>query len=471
MTEMEQCEPIKFCVISLGCSKNLVDTEVMCGGLASAGFAITNVAELADVMIVNTCCFIEDARQESGEVIEEGLGWKREGGRDRVLVIAGCWPQRDADYLRREYPGVDLFCGFDALERLPELLRPMFAGGGLSLSGRVEVTEGSGYLYGHMMPRLLLTPSAFAYVKIADGCDNRCSYCAIPLIRGRFRSRPPDSIVSEVENLVAGGVGEVNLVAQDTTNYGHDLGDVGGLPELLDRLDRIGGSHWLRVLYSHPRHLTDAVLSRLVGGGHVLPYLDLPLQHISDPVLGRMGRGLGEVETRRLLDRIRSEYPSVSVRTTFLVGFPGESDEDFFKLERLVSDYRFEHVGVFTYSREPGTAAVESVEPMVPADVMELRRDRLMTLQAGIVEARNRARIGRVVRVLVEGPEPGVSLESGDEVWRGRTVSQAPDVDDCVYFVRSDAEGGGDVFTDVVIDDVGDYELWGHELENLGGTE
>jgi ribosomal protein S12 methylthiotransferase len=464
-------EPIKFCVVSLGCSKNLVDTEVMCGRLAMAGFAVTNMADYADVMIVSTCCFIEDARAESREVIEQAVAWKGErgGAGGRLVVVSGCWPQRDAKFLQETFPEVDLFCGFDALTRLPELLEGLVADRGED-GEKVQVSTVHGCLQGEDTPRLLLTPSSFAYVKIAEGCDNCCSYCAIPLIRGGFRSRSMDSILAEAEGLLENGVCELNLVAQDTTNYGSDLGKGENLARLLDELGGFGGDYWVRVLYSHPRHLTEAVLERMAGDKHTVPYIDLPLQHISGRILERMGRGLGEDETRRLLERIRTQYPEVAVRTTFLVGFPGETEADFDKLERFVHEYGFEHVGVFSYSREPGTAAYSSEAPGVEFRVMEERRGRLMEIQQGVAMKRNRSRTGQDFRVLVEGMADDVETEDGDAVfWRGRTMTQAPDVDDCVFFT-SDGDNAPDGFAQVVIEDAGAYELWGRELEKKGVT-
>jgi ribosomal protein S12 methylthiotransferase len=467
-------EPIKFCVVSLGCSKNLVDTELMCGALANAGFAITNVADFADVMIVNTCCFIEDARSESREAIKEALVWKCEGGtgKGRRVVVAGCWPQRDAAVLCCEFPGVDLFCGIEAAARLPELVGGLFSAAEDESAGRVEVSDAPRSLPKDDAPRLLLTPTSFAYVKVADGCDNCCSYCAIPLIRGGFRSRSMDSILAEAEGLLENGVCELNLVAQDTTNYGSDLGKGENLARLLDELGGFGGDYWVRVLYSHPRHLTEAVLERMAGDDHTVPYIDLPLQHISGRILERMGRGLGEDETRRLLERIRSEYPGIAVRTTFLVGFPGESESDFEKLERLVVEYEFEHVGVFTYSREPGTAAFSSKDSPVAMAVMEERLGRLMELQREIALRRNRSRVGGEFRVLVDGVADEVeSAEDGAIYWRGRTAVQAPDVDDCVFFTAARGDGVPAGFVRVSVEDAGAYELWGHELENMGVTE
>lgn len=443
--------PYRISIISLGCPKNLVDAEVMCGTLASAGFQLTNDREAADLLLVNTCSFIADARDEAHEEIREALRWKRLGRGRRRVAVAGCLPQREPGQTATAYPEVDLFLSLDDVPRAARLVRELFDN---SLADR-NVPAGSlpTYLYDHTAPRLTLTPSSYAYLKIAEGCDHRCAYCSIPSIRGNQRSRTIASLLEECRQLLGQGARELNLIGQDSSRYGLDLAEPASLGALVREIDRIEGDFWVRILYTHPRYVDDALIDTLAASRHVVPYLDIPLQHISDGVLKAMRRGLGSRETRALMARLRERWPGVAVRTTFLVGFPGETESDFNELLDYVTEYRFERLGVFAFSPEPGTPAAALTEGVVPAEEAQARRDAIMARQQEIATAMNQALVGRTLRVLVDGSErPGRYL--------GRTSADAPEIDNVVHLrgPRGALEGS---FAEVRIDKASAYDLTG----------
>ncbi len=422
--------PVRVCIVSLGCSKNLVDTEVMCGSLAVNGYMLTSDMAHADVLLINTCSFVADARAEAQDEIRQALAWKRRG-KGRRVVVSGCLPQRDVGEVRDGFPGVDLFLGLDDVpavsERLNALVGDRGSGSGAARPAFAEAT----YLYDHLTPRLQLTPKNYAFVKIAEGCDHRCSFCAIPSIRGRQRSRAPASVVAECRNLLEGGTHELNLIAQDTTRYGADRDDGANLRALLQACDQLPGRKWVRVLYAHPSHLTLETLDVMAATPSVVPYLDIPLQHISQPILRSMGRGMGEDQTRELMAAVRQRWPGVAVRTAFLVGYPGETDADFERLAEFVRQYRFERLGVFAFSPERGTRALQAAGEPVPSELAAERRTRLLTLQQDISLAHNAALVGSGCEVLVEA-----EVEPGSFV--GRTTADAPDVDQLVHFTGPD---------------------------------
>jgi len=443
--------PYRISIISLGCPKNLVDAEVMCGTLASAGFQLTNDREAADLLLVNTCSFIADARDEAHEEIREALRWKRLGRGRRRVAVAGCLPQREPGQTATAYPEVDLFLSLDDVPRAARLVRELFEN---SLADR-NVPAGSlpTYLYDHTAPRLTLTPSSYAYLKIAEGCDHRCAYCSIPSIRGNQRSRTIASLLEECRQLLGQGARELNLIGQDSSRYGLDLAEPASLGALVREIDRLEGDFWVRILYTHPRYVDDALIDTLAASRHVVPYLDIPLQHISDGVLKAMRRGLGSRETRALMARLRERWPGVAVRTTFLVGFPGETESDFNELLDYVTEYRFERLGVFAFSPEPGTPAAALTEGVVPAEEAQARRDAIMARQQEIATAMNQALVGRTLRVLVDGSErPGRYL--------GRTSADAPEIDNVVHLrgPRGALEGS---FAEVRIDKASAYDLTG----------
>ncbi len=403
---------------SLGCPKNQLDTEVMLGSLALDGYAIAERLEDADVAVVNTCSFIESAREESIEAILEVADLRREG-RLRGLVVAGCLPQRYGAELARELPEVDAFVGTGRFQEIAPILDD-------ALSGRsrgVYVDAGRTHLYDEASPRLAIGPRHSAYVKIAEGCNRPCAFCAIPGIRGRFQSRGPDSLVAEAEQLAAAGAREINLVAQDSTAWGWDLPGRPGLAELLRRLDALEGLDWIRLLYVYPSAVSDELIETIAGGRRILPYVDVPMQHASDSVLAAMKRGVTAAKQLDLTERLRSNIPGVTLRTTFIVGFPGETDADFEELCEFVRTVRFDHMGVFRYSDEEGTAAA-AYPDKVPREVARERQQHLVALQSGIMRERLEALVGQEAEVLVDSSAATTSS--------ARLASQAPDIDGAV---------------------------------------
>jgi ribosomal protein S12 methylthiotransferase len=434
---------MKIGFLSLGCPKNLVDGEVMLGMAREAGHEITPDAATADVLVVNTCAFIDSAKQESIDAILEMAQQKRDGACAR-LVVTGCLAERYRDELRKEIPEIDAVLGTGEVEGILDAIGGAASGGPAPAArehGATPLTfhrkpgrtrELPTYLYDAETPRLLTTPGHYAYVKIAEGCDYTCAFCIIPTLRGAYRSRTADSIVREAQSLAARGVRELLLISQDTTFYGIDRGERGALAALLRRLDAIEGLAWIRLLYLYPTTITDEVLDVMADCKKVCRYIDLPLQHASAAVLRRMRRPGNRKVYDRLLARIRGKVPGVTLRTTLIVGFPGETDEDFAELEGFVAETGFDHVGVFTYSHEEGTRA-HALEDDVPAAVKSARRNALMSRQKAIVRSRLRAKVGSTVDVLVDGP----SAEHG-LVLQGRIEGQAPDIDSVVYLTDCD---------------------------------
>jgi ribosomal protein S12 methylthiotransferase len=400
---------------SLGCPKNQLDTEVMLGALSLSDFAIAEKLEDADVAIVNTCAFIESAREESIAAILE-VADLRESGRLRALLVTGCMPQRYGDELAKELPEVDAFIGTSRYPEVPEILAEVLAG----RSRGVYVEARRTHLYDHRSPRLLIGPGHSAYVKTSEGCDRVCSFCAIPGIRGRFQSRRPESLVEECEALAAAGVKEVNLVAQDQTSWGKDLPGRPKLAQLLRRLDEIEGLAWIRLLYVYPTAVSDELVEVLATSRRVLPYVDVPLQHASDRLLRTMKRGVTAERQRRLVEKLRANVPGLTLRTTFIVGFPGETEADFEALCDFVRQVRFDRLGCFRYSDEEGTAAF-ALPDKVPRAVARARHRRLMALQHEILAEKLGALVGREVEVLVDAAGPHAA--------QARLASQAPEID------------------------------------------
>ena len=463
--------PTKVGVISLGCAKNLVDTEVMLGHLDRAGCEFVRDLAEAELILVNTCSFIEAAREESIQTILEAAELKHTG-RLKRLIVAGCLVQRYRDELREALPEVDAFVGLDELAQVAAELRPagprpasaprsdlpVLAAGAVAppAPAAVAAWNRSTYLYDHATPRRTATPAWTAYVKIAEGCDHTCAFCAIPSFRGAFRSRRPESVVEEARALVARGVREISLIAQDSSHYGRDLGLADGLAELLQRLDGLADLRWIRVHYLYPNSVTPRLIETMARAERVVPYVDLPLQHADAAVLARMRRGGSAEAHLRLLERFRAAMPEVALRSTFIVGFPGESEREFEALLDFVRQARLEHLGVFTYSHEEGTPA-QGLADDVPAAVKAERREALLELQQGIVFERSRRMIGRRVEVLVEGAHPET-----EHLLAGRTARQAPEVDGCVLI--NDGIGAPGSFVPVEITDVAGYDLVGRVL-------
>jgi ribosomal protein S12 methylthiotransferase len=466
---------MKLGFVSLGCPKNLVDGEVMLGIAQNAGHELTNDAAAADVLVVNTCAFIDSAKQESIDAILEMAQHKTSGNCSR-LVVTGCLGERYREELMKEIPEIDAVLGTGEVEgiltaidgmrnaecgtRETDAAHPVrFFNKASAAESRVPhsallTPELPTYLYDADTPRLLTTPKHFAYVKIAEGCDYTCAFCIIPTLRGTFRSRDAASIIREARGLAARGVKELLLISQDTTFYGNDRGERGALAQLLRGLNRIDGLEWIRLLYLYPTTISDEVLAAMAECEKVCRYIDLPLQHASAAVLKRMRRPGNRTAYDQLLDRIRRTLPDVTLRTTFIVGFPGESDGEFAELERFVEETRFDHVGVFTYSHEEGTRAFAMPDD-VPASVKRRRRNALMARQKKIVAAAQKRRIGAEVEVLVDGPSADHDL-----VLQGRLRGQAPEIDPVVFLTDCDpsAIASGDLIRARIVG-ARDYDL------------
>jgi ribosomal protein S12 methylthiotransferase len=415
----------KIGFVSLGCPKNLVDSEVMMGQLARHGYELTTDREAADVIVVNTCGFIDSAKEESINTILE-MAQLKDTANCRRLVVAGCLVERYRQDLLNQLPEVDAVLGTSEIEKIVAAVDPaaVAAADAAFVTSNAWMTRGlPTYLYDEDAPRILATPGHFAYVKIAEGCDHTCAFCAIPQMRGRYRSRRAGSILREAESLAARGVKELVLISQDSTQYGLDLGIKDGLADLLRSLARVDGIEWIRIMYTYPNSLSDATLRAMAEEEKVCKYLDMPLQHASAPVLKRMRRGGNRELLEKLLTRAKTIVPGVALRTTFIVGFPGETDADFEELLGFVRDVEFDRVGVFTYSDEEGTHGYDLGEK-VTARAMRSRRAKLMREQAKISKRRNRALVGRRFRALLEG----ISDES-DLLLQARLESQAPEVD------------------------------------------
>lgn len=435
-------------IISLGCAKNLVDTEIMIGHLDRHGCTYVEQPDQADVIVINTCGFIGPAREESIQTILETAELKKTGNLKR-LVVAGCMVQRYRAQLQANLPEVDAFIGLD---ELPGVIESTGIAPGSEPASPVR-TGPSQALYDHLTPRHLATPSWTAYLKIAEGCDHTCSFCAIPSFRGSFRSRTVEDLVAEAKHLARGGVRELNLIAQDSSGYGGDRGAPGDLPRLLKALNAVEGLHWIRVHYLYPNTVTDELIGAMAELPKVVDYVDIPLQHSDPAVLSRMLRGGSAESHQRLLTRFRNRMAEPALRTTLIVGFPGETDSEFRNLLAFIRDIRFDHVGVFTYSHEENTAAY-ALQDDIPGEVKEERRAAVMELQAGIVAALNRERVGRTVEVVVEGVHPET-----EHLLTGRTSGQALDVDSQVLINDGTAEPGS--FVAVELTDTAGYDLVG----------
>lgn len=437
----------KVSLVSLGCPKNLVDAEVMLGHLPAERYQIVTDEAQADIIIVNTCSFIQDAKEESIQTILEVADFKQTG-KCKLLAVTGCLPQRYRDELAGELPEVDLFMGTGDAPRIVELLDEA-----LGQDQQIDAVGLPDFLYDHTTPRVKSSPHYSAYVKIAEGCANHCSYCVIPRLRGTLRSRTLSSVVEEVRGLVNQGVKEINLIAQDVTAFGAEREDGSKLTDLLRELVAIDGLHWLRLLYAYPDGIDDELIDLIAAEEKICNYLDVPLQHIDDEILARMNRRVDEEGTRALIERIRQRIPDVTLRTSFIVGFPGETEEQFAKLLAFVREGHFERVGVFRYSREEGTPAA-ALPDQVPERTKKSRYTKLMKAQARVSFRRNRDLVSRVESVLVEGYS-----EETDLLLQGRSVRQAPDVDGMVYITDGQANVGDIV--QLRITDSSEYDLIG----------
>ena len=448
---------MKVGLISLGCPKNLVDSEVMLGLAREAGHELTQDPSQAEVLVVNTCAFIDGAKRESIDTILE-MAQHKDTGACKTLIVAGCLAERYRDELKKEIPEIDAVIGTGEVPQIVEAI-----GGRTAVSGnsgapltfyRRRTTPPPTYLYDADTPRQLATPKHYAYLKIAEGCDYTCAFCIIPTLRGSYRSRSADSILREARALAARGVKELLLISQDTTFYGIDRGERDALARLLRELNTIDGLSWIRLLYLYPTTITDETLAAMADCDNVCKYIDLPLQHASNRVLKRMKRPGTRQGYDRLLARIRQRVPGVALRTTFIVGFPGETDADVEELSAFVRDQTFDHVGIFTYSHEEGTTAFAMPDD-VPAREKRARRRLIMSEQRRIVAARQRARIGERAQILVDGPSADHEL-----VLRGRLSTQAPEIDASVVLTECDPSAfrPGD-FAEVSLVGARDYDF------------
>jgi ribosomal protein S12 methylthiotransferase len=447
-----------FAFVSLGCPKNLVDSERMLGKLAQGGYALVPDAAGADVVVVNTCGFIEPARQESLAVIREMLELK-EQGKVGAVVVAGCLAERRKDDLLLEVPGVDHIVGVFGREEITEVVERAQRKQGAAAQEQRSLFRPAPVRAQEDTARLRITPRHYAYLKISEGCDRLCTFCAIPSMRGKHVTKPIEEVLREARELAADGVRELIVVAQDTTYYGHDLYGRVRLAELLRELDKVEGIDWIRVLYAYPIHFTDELIETLAGADKVVPYLDMPLQHINDRVLRRMQRRVNRAETEQLLGRLRKAIPDLVMRTTFIVGFPGETDAEVEELQDFLETTRFERVGVFPYSFEPGTPAAR-LEGHLPEEVKQERRDRLMAAQQEVAFAWGRGQVGKEIEVLVDAPDPEVP---NHVLARGH--ADAPDIDGVVRVKGKNLRPGDLVRVKVTAAD--GYDLAARALKTL----
>ncbi len=436
----------KIFLISLGCAKNLVDSENILGLLYSKDYPIVNDIEASDIVIINTCGFLQSSVEEAIEVILDVVERKKGGGIEKVIVT-GCFVQRYGYKLKREMPEVDGWLGTGELDKITVMLEQDDEADAPFYIGRPTV------LTDHEWPRIQTTPFYSAYIKIAEGCNHRCTYCAIPPIRGPLRSRNIKSVAAEAKAMSDRGVKEINLIAQDTTMYGADLKTGESIEKLLEELVKINGIEWVRLLYSNPYEISYSLLELMNSEKVIAPYLDIPLQHVNENILKSMGRELKGEKPAELIKRIRSYNRNLSIRTTMMVGFPGETDDAFLELYNFVKEAEFDHLGTFIYSPEPGTPAAR-LTGIPENEVSEYRRDTIMTLQSEISLKKNKAMVGRTVPVLVDG----VSKET-DLLLCGRTIRMAPDVDTQVLI--NSGEGIPGEIQDVMITEAHPYDLIG----------
>ena len=443
---------MKILFISLGCDKNLVDTEMMLGQLSQEGFTFTDDEYEAEVIVINTCCFINDAKEESINTILEMAELKKQGNL-KALVVTGCLAQRYKEEIQTEIPEVDCILGTTAIDQIVEAVKEVLEGQAVGLKHIEDINRKP--VYGKK--RIMTTGGHYAYMKIAEGCDKHCTYCIIPKIRGNFRSVPMEALIEEAKQLVEQGVKELILVAQETTLYGQDLYGRKALPELLDKLNEIPGLYWIRILYCYPEEVTDELIDAIKRNNKVCHYLDIPIQHGSDAVLKRMGRRTNEQQLREIVDKLRNEIPDICLRTTLISGFPGETEDDHEAVMHFVDDLEFDRLGVFTYSPEEDTPAAMMTD-QIPEEIKEDRRSEIMELQQEIAYDKADAMIGEKLMVMIEGKV------ADENAYVGRSYKDAPNVDGYVFVNTGKNLMTGD-FVPVVITGSYEYDLIG-EIED-----
>ena len=445
---MKKDKKIKIGFVSLGCSKNLVDTEVMLAKLVSAGYEITPEDIEADVIIVNTCAFIESAKNEAIENILD-VAWLKEHRSLRAIIVTGCLAERYRTQIFDEIPEVDAVIGVGSLDHITEAVEAVLKGEKYSFFGDKNTAALGG-------ERIVTTPEYTAYLKVAEGCDNRCTYCAIPLIRGGFRSRPIEDLVKEAKELESIGVKELNLIAQDTTRYGLDLYGEYRLPELIRAICEATAIPWIRILYCYPDKITEELISEIKNNDRVVKYIDLPIQHINDRVLSAMNRHGDSAMIKAVVEKLRREIPDICLRTTVIVGFPGETEEEFNELCEYVAQTEFDRLGAFTYSREEDTPAYD-FEDQIDEQTKQDRYDIIMREQLHIAERKNQAFVGKRMTVLCE------AYDAVAEIYYGRSAYDAPDIDTKVYFRNALGKKriAPGTFVEVDIEEAVDYDLIG----------
>ena len=437
---------MKVLLISLGCDKNLVDSEVMLGLLNKAGHQLTNDETEADVVVVNTCAFISDAKEESINTIIE-MGELKKTGKLKKLIVAGCLSQRYKDEIMKELPEIDVIIGATNYDKIVEAIG----------TDEESIIDDINYTPRPIAERIVTTNASMAYFKIAEGCNKLCTYCIIPHIRGRYRSMPMDSLIASAEKLASDGIKELVLVAQETTLYGVDLYGEKKLPELLTKLSEIEGIEWIRLLYCYPEEITDELIDAIKRNPKVCNYLDMPIQHGADDVLRRMGRWTNREQIENTVSKLRKEIPDIVLRTTLITGFPGETEEDFEQLKEFVEKMQFDRLGVFTYSREEDTPAAE-MDEQIEEEIKASRRDEIMQIQQDIAFDKSNSRVGEIYEVMIEGKLPD------EGVYIARTYMDAPDVDGYV-FIQSDYNLDSGDFVKVEITRSDEYDLIGEIID------
>ncbi len=433
----------KIALISLGCAKNLVDSEVMLGYLKKDGYGFTSKLEEADVIIINTCGFIKESRKESFEEIKRASKLKK-SSRLKRIIVTGCYVEREKKELKETFPEVDSWLGVRDFDKIGDLIR-----------GKTFLESDACFLYSHTSPRELSTPPSWTYIKISEGCSHKCSFCAIPLIKGPYRSREINSIVEEAEMLTSRGIKEINLISQDSTYFLREKGKEDGLVSLLKELLKIRGIEWIRILYGYPEEIDDELLE-IIQEEKICSYLDLPFQHSHPRILRKMKRGMEGKKALKFIEKIRKKIPDIALRTSLIVGFPGEGNEEFEDLKLFVQEARLDHIGVFTYSRERGTEAYLLGDP-VKESVKEKRKRKIMELQAEISYVNNSKYLNQKVDVLIEG-----MLKEDETILVGRGEFQAPEVDG-VIFVEANQKAGR------LLNKIHKVEIVGYDVYDLYG--
>lgn len=428
----------KVAFVSLGCDKNTVDSEIMLTLLTEHGYEITKQDEEADVIIINTCAFIQDAQEESINAIIEMGGYK-ESGCCKALIVTGCLAQRYADEIFKELPEVDAVVGTGSYEKIVDVMDEVLHKNRKQVR-QTDVMEERDLSYHR---RTVSTPGYFEYLKIAEGCDNHCTYCIIPKLRGRYRSRNREDILQEAGDLAAEGVKELMVVAQDITKYGRDLQSAYQLPQLLKDLCQIDGIEWIRLLYCYPEDITDELIQTMREQTKIVPYIDMPIQHCSDTVLRRMGRKHTKEGLKQVIQKLRRAMPDIAIRTTLITGFPGETEEEFQEMLHFIEESQFERLGVFTYSQEEGTPAA-LLPQQIAEEEKQRRQDQLMALQKEISEAASARLVGKELTAIIEGRIPGEE-EDGYEVYSARTYRDAPEIDGFIFITANQELRSGDL--------------------------